>query len=96
MGQYARDSKMEAKIKADPEFASQLKEIRDALKGTITVINDAAVNGEYEKVDQLTGQARQLQGVSHKMIGDSLPSSMETKAASNALLQAIVVLLNNA
>ena len=90
IGQYDRDGKLEAKVKADPEFASQLKEIRDALKGTIVAMDEAAAARDYEKVDQLTGQARQLQGVSHKIIGDNLPS-METKAASNALLHAMSI-----
>jgi hypothetical protein len=83
MGEYDRDSKLEAKIKADPEFASQLKEIRDALKGTIAAIDEAAANGEYEKVDQLTGQAKQLQGISHKIIGENSPS-MDAQGGAKA------------
>jgi hypothetical protein len=71
MGEYDRDSKLEAKIKADPEFSSQLKEIRDALKGTIAAIDEAAANGEYEKAEQLTGQAKQLQGISHKTVQEA-------------------------
>jgi hypothetical protein len=90
MGQYDRDSKLEAKVKADPEFASQLKEIRDALKGTITAIDEAAANRDYEKVEQLTGRAKQLQGISHKTIGENMPAG-GAKAASNALLQAMSI-----
>jgi hypothetical protein len=84
MGEYDRDGKLEAKIKADPEFASQLKEIRDALKGTITAIDEAAASGEYEKVDQLTGQAKQLQGISHKTVQDAaaLPDSKKARDAA--------------
>jgi hypothetical protein len=83
MGEYDRDSTMETKIKADPELASQLKEIRDALKGTIAALDEASANGEYEKVDQLTGQAKQLQRVSHKMIEESMPS-VEEKGGTTA------------
>jgi hypothetical protein len=86
MGQYDRDGKMEAKLKADPEFASQLKEIRDALKGTIAALDEAAASGDYEKVDQLTGQARQLQGVSHKTVQEAaaLPDSKKARDAALA------------
>jgi hypothetical protein len=86
MGEYDRDSKLEAKIKADPEFSSQLKEIRDALKGTIAAIDEAAVNGEYEKVKKLTGQAKQLQGISHKTVQETAapPDSKMAKDAAFA------------
>jgi hypothetical protein len=89
MGEYDRDGKMEAKLKADPEFASQLKEIRDALKGTIAALNDAAASGDYEKADQLAGQARQLQGVSHKAVQEAaaLPDS---KIARDAALSSFL------
>jgi hypothetical protein len=83
MGEYDRDGKLEAKLKADPEFASQLKEIRDALKGTIAAIGEAAANGEYEKVDQLTGQAKQLQGISHKTAQETA-APPDSKTARNA------------
>jgi hypothetical protein len=90
MGEYDRDSKLEAKIKADPEFASQLKEIRDALKGTIAAIDEAAANGEYEKAEQLAGQAKQLQGISHKTVQDAVaPAGRAGQAGQNALLHAI-------
>ncbi|MDR1219683.1 MAG: hypothetical protein LBK73_08760 [Treponema sp.] len=84
MGEYDRDGKLEAKIKADPEFASQLKEIRDALKGTIAAIDEAAANGEYEKAEQLTGQAKQLQGISHKTVQEAaaLPDSKMARDAA--------------
>jgi hypothetical protein len=85
MGEYDRDGKMEAKLKADPELASQLKEIRDALKGTIAAINEAADNREYEKVDQLTGQAKQLQGISHKTVQEAA-ASPDSKTAQRAAL----------
>jgi hypothetical protein len=86
MGEYDRDSKLDAKIKADPEFSSQLKEIRDALKGTIVAIDEAAANGRYQKVDQLTGQAKQLQGISHKTVQEAaaLPDSKTARDASFA------------
>jgi hypothetical protein len=64
-------ARLEAKIKVTPEFTSQLKEIRDALKGTITAIDEAFASGQYEKVDQLTGQAEQLQGISHKIVQET-------------------------
>jgi hypothetical protein len=83
MGEYDRDSKLEAKIKADPEFASQLKEIRDALKGTITAIDEAAANGEYEKAEQLTGQAKQLQGISHNTVQEAA-APLNSKTARDA------------
>jgi hypothetical protein len=88
MGQYDRDSKLEANLKADPEFSSQLKEIRDALKGTIAAINDAAANGDYEKADQLTGQAKQLQGISHKTVEAAMapPQSQADKGALSSFL----------
>jgi hypothetical protein len=85
MGEYDRDSKLEAKIKADPEFASQLKEIRDALKGTIAAIDEAAANGEYEKAEQLTGQAKQLQGISHKTVQEAA-APPDSKLARDAAL----------
>ncbi|MDR1073933.1 MAG: hypothetical protein LBL45_09720, partial [Treponema sp.] len=85
MGEYDRDGKLEAKIKADPEFASQLKEIRDALKGTIAAIDEAAANGEYEKAEQLTGQAKQLQGISHKTVQEAA-APPDSKMARDAAL----------
>jgi hypothetical protein len=49
MGEYDRDSRLEAKIKADSEFASQLKEIRDVLKGKITSIDKAPPTANMKK-----------------------------------------------